>query len=580
MYKNGIKRLIDILVSGLGIIVLSPVLLILYMLVRVKLGKPALFTQERPGKDEKIFKLYKFRSMTDERDEKGELLPDESRLTRFGKLLRSTSLDELPELFNIVKGDMSLVGPRPLLVRYLPYYTEQERHRHDVRPGLTGLAQVNGRSVLGWEQRFAYDLQYVEHVSFKMDVKVLGMTVEKVLKRSGTFSGAAQEIEDFDIYRMGKPERVTPYYLVHRGKFHENCKAVEEAFENAWEGNVLYGYSTKTNHHPVLLNFAKDRGWYAEVVSAKELSYVQELGFGAGDIICNGPVKGKMLEEALEKRYILNLDSIQEIQELCACVKGRKINPENLQIGIRINFDLEKECPGETSAGDQVGRFGICYENGDVKRAIALLSENGIPVKGLHMHSSTKTRSLRIYEALSRMAGRIVEEFCLSLDFIDIGGGFFGGMVLPGKPLMKEYANVIAEELKKKMDPLKVTLIVEPGACVLATAVDYVAEVSNLREIRGERVVTLDGTVLHINPFMAKRTPLFTLENAGQSEKVIPVQHICGCTCMEMDRFCTLNETGEIKNGSRFIFHGAGSYTMAFNSNFIVDPPLVYVDED
>ncbi len=123
MYKNGIKRLIDILVSGLGIVVLSPVFLILYVLVRVKLGKPALFTQERPGKDEKIFKLYKFRSMTDERDEKGELLPDESRLTRFGKLLRSTSLDELPELFNIVKGDMSLVGPRPLLVRYLPYYT-------------------------------------------------------------------------------------------------------------------------------------------------------------------------------------------------------------------------------------------------------------------------------------------------------------------------------------------------------------------------------------------------------------------------------------------------------------------------
>lgn len=204
MYGKFVKRLIDIIVSGLGLIILSPVLLILCILVRVKLGSPVLFTQERPGKDEKIFKLYKFRSMTDERDENGELLPDEVRLTRFGKLLRSTSLDELPELLNILKGDMSLIGPRPLLVRYLPYYTEEERHRHDVRPGLTGLAQVNGRNALGWEDRFAYDLQYVKNLSFGMDVKVLGMTVGKVLKRSGTLSGAEQTVADFDVYRKGQ----------------------------------------------------------------------------------------------------------------------------------------------------------------------------------------------------------------------------------------------------------------------------------------------------------------------------------------------------------------------------------------
>lgn len=204
MYGKFVKRLIDIIVSGLGLIILSPVLLILCILVRVKLGSPVLFTQERPGKDEKIFKLYKFRSMTDERDENGELLPDEVRLTRFGKLLRSTSLDELPELLNILKGDMSLIGPRPLLVRYLPYYTEEERHRHDVRPGLTGLAQVNGRNALGWEDRFAYDLQYVKNLSFGMDIKVLGMTVGKVLQRSGTLSGAEQTVADFDVYRKGQ----------------------------------------------------------------------------------------------------------------------------------------------------------------------------------------------------------------------------------------------------------------------------------------------------------------------------------------------------------------------------------------
>ena len=204
MYKNHIKRILDIFLSLCGILILSPVYLILWVLVRRKLGKPALFTQERPGRNEKIFRLYKFRSMTDERDENGMLLPDEVRLTRFGKILRSTSLDELPELFNILKGDMSLIGPRPLLVRYLPYYTKEERRRHDVRPGLTGLAQVNGRNALGWEERFAFDLEYVDNCSFFMDLKVLGMTVGKVLKRSGTLSGADQTVADFDEYRKAQ----------------------------------------------------------------------------------------------------------------------------------------------------------------------------------------------------------------------------------------------------------------------------------------------------------------------------------------------------------------------------------------
>ena len=201
MYRKYVKRLFDIIISLCGIIILSPVYLVVWILVRIKLGKPALFTQERPGKDGKIFKLYKFRSMTDARDEKGELLPDEIRLNGFGKLLRSTSFDELPELFNILKGDMSLIGPRPLLVRYLPWYTEEERHRHDVRPGLTGLAQVNGRNALGWDDRFRYDLMYVNHLTFLMDLKILGMTVGKVLKRSGTLSGADQTVADFDVYR-------------------------------------------------------------------------------------------------------------------------------------------------------------------------------------------------------------------------------------------------------------------------------------------------------------------------------------------------------------------------------------------
>ena len=201
MYKHFIKRLLDIILSGVALIILSPVLLIVAILVRTKLGSPVIFYQERPGKDEKIFTLCKFRTMTDGKDENGNMLPDEVRLTKFGKLLRSTSLDELPELWNILKGDMSIVGPRPLLVRYLPYYTEEERKRHSVRPGLTGYAQINGRNALNWEDRFAYDLEYVEKCSLALDIKILFETVGKVFKRSGTLSGAAQTVEDFDKYR-------------------------------------------------------------------------------------------------------------------------------------------------------------------------------------------------------------------------------------------------------------------------------------------------------------------------------------------------------------------------------------------
>lgn len=201
MYRRVIKRSLDFLLALLALAILSPVLAVLAVLVRCRLGTPVLFRQERPGRDGKIFTLCKFRTMTDKKDKNGELLPDEERLTKFGRLLRSTSLDELPELFNILKGDMSLIGPRPLLVRYLPWYTEEERHRHDVRPGLTGLAQVNGRNALGWEGRFAYDLEYVKHCSFLLDMKIIGMTIGKVLKRSDALSGAEQTVEDFDVYR-------------------------------------------------------------------------------------------------------------------------------------------------------------------------------------------------------------------------------------------------------------------------------------------------------------------------------------------------------------------------------------------
>ena len=204
-YEKYIKRPLDCFLATSALVALSPILGATAVLVRTKLGSPVLFKQDRPGKNEKIFKLNKFRSMTDARDKNGELLPDDVRLTKFGRALRSTSLDELPELLNIIKGDMAIVGPRPLLTEYLPYYTKAEHRRHDVRPGLTGLAQINGRNAISsWEERFAYDLEYVDNVTFKNDVKILLLTVYKVLKKSDIQVGSEIKAGRLDDARRGK----------------------------------------------------------------------------------------------------------------------------------------------------------------------------------------------------------------------------------------------------------------------------------------------------------------------------------------------------------------------------------------
>ena len=206
-YERVIKRILDIVLSGIAMLLFSWLYAIVALFVRLFLGRPVIFSQERPGRNdpktgkEKPFRLYKFRSMKDLKDRNGKELPDDARLTKFGRILRSTSLDELPEAWNIFKGDMSIVGPRPLLMEYLPYYTEREHHRHDVRPGLTGLAQVNGRTALTWQKKFAYDLEYVENCSFLLDMKILFQTVIKTVKRSDIYVGSAVPSGRFDDMR-------------------------------------------------------------------------------------------------------------------------------------------------------------------------------------------------------------------------------------------------------------------------------------------------------------------------------------------------------------------------------------------
>ena len=212
VYARYIKRFLDILCSGLWMILFCWLYGIIALMVKVKLGSPVIYQAQRPGRidartgKEKIFRLYKFRSMTNETDENGQLLPDPQRLTKFGRLLRASSLDELPEMLNIFKGEMSLVGPRPLGIKYIPYYTDEERHRHDVRPGLTGLAQIRGRNSISWEEKFAYDVEYVNHVSFGLDVRILLETVIKVFKREGIGQGEHRPVS-LHIERAGKEQR-------------------------------------------------------------------------------------------------------------------------------------------------------------------------------------------------------------------------------------------------------------------------------------------------------------------------------------------------------------------------------------
>lgn len=200
VYSEYIKRPLGFAVSLVALIVLSPVLLVIALLVRIRLGSPVIFKQQRPGKDEKVFTLYKFRTMTDERDENGNLLPDNLRITPFGNMLRKSSLDELPELFNILRGDMAIVGPRPLLVKYLPYYSQEERRRHDVRPGLTGLAQVRGRYYLSWKERFGLDNEYVSRCSLVLDCRIICATVLRVLRREGTADATEIRTDDVGTY--------------------------------------------------------------------------------------------------------------------------------------------------------------------------------------------------------------------------------------------------------------------------------------------------------------------------------------------------------------------------------------------
>lgn len=391
----------------------------------------------------------------------------------------------------------------------------------------------------------------------------------------------------------------TPCYLIHLKKFEENCRKIMTPFSQQWSGRVEFGYSVKTNRDANLIRYAAEHlGWYVETVSPNEYEYAHRF-VTPERMILNGPCKGDTLLTAYEKGSIINLDHMAEVEMLCHYLAEHP--KRETEVGIRVNFDLESLCPGETTAGKEVSRFGICYENGDFGRAVFRLKEAGIAVSGIHLHTSTKSRSAGVFTMLARKAVELAKEYQLGLQYIDMGGGFFGGQKVAGKPSMEEYAACICGELKKGFAPEETRLILEPGASVIATSVEYMTRVLNTRDIRGERVVTLDGTLLHINPFMSHRTPPYRLVQEAQQFKALSYRNsscglvqqeegnpslasgqarrqlVCGCTCMENDRFLTAEGENPLKAGDIFLFQNAGAYTEAFNSEFILALPKVYV---
>lgn len=589
LYRLFFKRFYDIILSLSAIIVFSPFLLVLTVVGAIAMKGNPFFVQRRPGRrkklskrqcikrgvpygsygEEKIIKLLKFRTMTNAKDENGNLLPDERRLNGYGKFLRSTSLDEIPSLFNIFIGNISVVGPRPLLVKYLPLYSEKERHRHDVRPGLTGLAQVNGRNAISWEEKFKYDLEYVSNITLWRDIMILFKTVGKVLKHSGISQEGQATMEDFKGTKNICTKK-TPYYVISQKILDENIEVFKKALKDLWPNSVL-SYSVKTNSLPWLLKYLKEKGLSAEVVSDEEYLLSEKCGFDKTQIIFNGPIKGEELfKKAISGHSILNIDSEEELEYL------KKYHGEKDILGIRINVNPDYFSVEDTSFKEDGFRFGFSDEGGGLQRALNTVYEiYGKRDIGLHVHCNSATRSIDVYKSISKYVVHIIKKYNLEVSYVDIGGGFFGGV--EGKPNAFDYIDIIKNELEKNIDINKTKLIVEPGSAIIGSAVDLYTSVLDVKDTVCSRLVTTDGSRLHLDPLWKKNNYKYSLNVA--KENIHEKQIVCGYTCMDYDRIMVLHGERELSNGDEVIYHRVGSYTMTFGGMFIRYLPPVYVDD-
>ena len=362
----------------------------------------------------------------------------------------------------------------------------------------------------------------------------------------------------------------TPYYVIHKEELDNGYQMLTSSLKKYWK-NYLIGYSYKTNALPWVLKEFDRKGCYAEVVSEDEYKLAQLIGVNKEKIIYNGPIKTKTtFIEALQNGNIVNIDSEREIEWLDC------LQPNEYNLGVRVNFDIEKFCPNQSQCGTEGGRFGFCYENNELGKAIQRIQNKGFVVKGLHLHVSSKSRSIEIYKAIASMACKIAKEYNLILSYLDIGGGFFGG--LPNKPQFDDYFKAITPILHESFDSSKTMLIVEPGMALIGAPVSYITTVIDVKDTISNRFVVTDGTRTSIDPLMSKNNYFHRYEKTKSGE-VLRKQVISGYTCMEHDRLFEATDEQELFVGDKIIYDKVGAYTMCLTPLFIKYFPDVYVEE-
>lgn len=364
----------------------------------------------------------------------------------------------------------------------------------------------------------------------------------------------------------------TPYYVIHKEELDINFQKLKMALDKYWN-NYEIGYSYKTNALPWIVKYFNGLNCMAEVVSEDEYQLAKLIGVEKNRIIYNGPVKTKnTFIEAIEYDCIVNIDSQREIDWL------DEVKPEQRKVGIRINFDIEQMCPGQSQCGQDGGRFGFCYENGEFEKAIDRIKEKNARVCGIHLHTSSKSRGLEIYKAICEMACVIQQECQFDLDYIDIGGGFFGG--LPTKPQFDDYLSLISDVLSKCFDKKKIKLIIEPGMAVIGAPVSYVTSVIDVKTTSYNRFVITDGSRTNIDPLMSKSSYFHSYKYKCDRNNKCQKQVICGYTCMEHDRLFEAEDEVELQCGDRIIYDKVGAYTMCLTPLFIKYFPKVYIEEN
>ncbi len=360
----------------------------------------------------------------------------------------------------------------------------------------------------------------------------------------------------------------TPYYEINKKELDNNYNNMVNALDKYWN-NYIIGYSYKTNSLPWIIKYFNNKGCFSEVVSNDEYELGIMMKVEKNRFIYNGPIKTKesFIETAKNGCYI-NIDATRELQWATE-LKG------DYKLGIRVNFDIEKMCPNQSQCGTEGGRFGFCYENGEFGKALEYLKKNNIKISGLHLHTSSKTRSLDIYKAIANMAVEIKRKFNLELNYIDIGGGFYGGLI--NKPQFSEYIKSVADILNKEMSPKTTTLIVEPGMALIGSPISYISSVIDIKDTTYNRFVITDGTRTNIDPLMRKSEYFHSYDYVDKNRKIIKKQVICGYTCMENDRIYVENDGTELKVGDKIIYEKVGAYTMCLTPLFIKYFPDVYV---